>query len=65
MPFLSNCASQQDVQNLNYHVRSINKKLNDMKINTVDQMQQRQATSSGQLDQLQTELESLCAQVGG
>lgn len=56
MPFLSHCASQQDVQTLNYHVRSINKKLDDMKVNTVDQMQQRQALSSGQLDQLQAEI---------
>ena len=56
MPFLTHCASQQDVQNLNYHVRSINKKLDDMKVNTVDQMQQRQAMSSGQLDQLQTDI---------
>jgi len=56
IPLLSNCASQQDVQNLNYHVRSINKKLEDMKVNTVDQMQQRQASSSGQLDQLQADI---------
>jgi tol-pal system protein YbgF len=56
IPLLSNCASQQDVQSLNYHVRSINKKLEDMKVNTVDQMQQRQATSSGQLDQLQADI---------
>ncbi len=53
---LSSCASQQDVQALNYHVRSINKKLDDMKVNTVDQMQQRQAMSSGQLDQLQVDI---------
>ncbi len=56
MPLLSNCASQQDVQNLNYHIRTINKKLEDMKVNTVDRMQQRQASSSGQLDQLQSDL---------
>lgn len=55
-PLLSNCASQKDVQNLNYHVRSINKKLENMKVNTVDQMQQRQATSSSQLDQLQSDM---------
>lgn len=56
VPFLSNCASQQDVQNLNYNVRSVNKKIDDMKLNTVDQMQQRQAMSSGQLDQLQADI---------
>ncbi len=56
MPLLTQCASEQDVKNLNYHVRSINKKLDDMKVNTVDQMQQRQAMSSGQLDQLQVDI---------
>jgi TolA-binding protein len=56
MPLLSHCASQDDVQALNYHVRSINKKLDDMKNNTVGQMQQRQAMSSGQLDQLQADI---------
>ncbi len=56
MPLLSNCASQDDVTNLNYNVRTINKKIDDMKVNTVDQMQQRQATSSGQLDQLQSDI---------
>ena len=56
LPLLSSCASQQDVQTLGYHVRSINKKLDDMKVNTVDQMQQRQADSSGVLDQIQSDL---------
>ncbi len=56
VPFLSSCASQQDITTLNYHVRSINKKLDDMKVNTVDQMQQRQASSSGMLDQLQADI---------
>lgn len=56
MPFLTHCASQKDVQNLNYNVRSVNKKIDDMKLNTVDQMQQRQAMSSGQLDQLQADI---------
>jgi TolA-binding protein len=56
IPLISSCASQQEVQTLSYHVRSINKKLDDMKVNTVGQMQQRQADSSGTLDQIQTEL---------
>ncbi len=56
MPFLTHCASQQEVDTLKYHIRSMNKKLDDMKVNTVDQMQQRQATSSGQLDQLQGDI---------
>ncbi len=56
MPFLTQCASQQELDTLKYHVRLINKKLDDMKVNTVDQMQQRQASSSGQLDQLQNDI---------
>ncbi len=56
MPFFSSCASQDDVHNLNYNVSSINKKLTDMQTNTVDQIQQRQASSSGLLDQLQTDI---------
>lgn len=56
MPFLTQCASQQEVDTLKHHVRIINKKLDDMKENTVGQMQQRQASSSGQLDQLQNDI---------
>lgn len=56
LPLLSSCASNQDVQALNYHVRSINKKLDDMKLNTVDQLQQRQADSSGLVEQIQRDL---------
>lgn len=56
LPLLSSCASNQDVKTLNYHVRSINKKLDDMKLNTVDQLQQRQADSSGLVDQIQRDL---------
>jgi TolA-binding protein len=63
MPFLTHCASQQDVQSLNYNVRSINKKLDDMKVNTVDQLQQRQAFSSGQVDQLQGDILKLKSQL--
>lgn len=59
LPLLSSCASNQDIQTLNYHVRSINKKLDDMKLNTVDQLQQRQADSSGLVDQIQSDLLAL------
>lgn len=59
LPFISNCASNQDVKTLNYHVRSVNKKLDDMKVNTVDQLQQRQADSSGHVDQIQSDLLAL------
>ncbi len=63
MPFLTHCASQDDVKTLNYHVRSLNKKVEDMKDNTVDQMQQRQASSSGLIDQLQADILQLRSQL--
>ena len=63
IPLLSSCASQQEVQTLSYHVRTINKKIDDMKVNTVGQMQQRQADSSGVLDDIQKELLELKAKL--
>lgn len=63
MPFLTHCASQDDVKTLNYHVRTLNKKVEDMKDNTVGQMQQRQASSSGLIDQLQADILKLRSQL--
>jgi TolA-binding protein len=62
MPFLTNCATQNDVNSLNYHVRALNKKVEEMKDNTVGQMQQRQANSSGLIDQLQADILQLRSQ---
>ncbi|CAG0902350.1 unnamed protein product, partial [Cyprideis torosa] len=45
-----------EVKDLNYQLRVVNKKLEDMRMGTVDQMQQRQAASSNQLDSLKQEL---------
>lgn len=55
-PFLIQCASQGDVNKLNYQLRIVNKKLEDMKMGTVDKMQQRQAASSSQIDDLRNEI---------
>ncbi len=55
-PFLVQCASQDDVQHLNYQLRVVNKKLEDMKKETVGQMQKRQAASSSQMDQFEREI---------
>ncbi|HKJ64224.1 MAG TPA: tol-pal system protein YbgF [Desulfopila sp.] len=55
-PLLTQCASQTDVNKLNYQLRVVNKKLEDMKQGTVDQMQQRQAASTSQLDGLRQEI---------
>ncbi len=64
IPFLSSCATQQDVDALNYHVRSLNKKIEALKGDpTVDQMQKRQASSSSQIDQLQADILRLKGQL--
>ncbi len=55
-PFLIQCASQGDINKLNYQLRIVNKKVDDMKIGTVGQMQKRQAASSSQIDEVKKEV---------
>ena len=55
-PLLMQCATQKEVQSLNYQLRVVNKKLEDMKKQTVTEMQQRQAASSSQIDELEEEI---------
>jgi len=62
-PFLMQCASQNDVNKLNYQLRVVNKKVDDMKMDTVGQMQQRQAASSSQIDELRREILVLKGQI--
>lgn len=58
-PFLVQCASQEEVKTLSYQLRAVNKKLEDMQANTVGEMQKKQASSSGQLNELQQEILAL------
>ncbi|MFH2122013.1 MAG: tol-pal system protein YbgF [Pseudomonadota bacterium] len=58
-PFLVQCASQDEVRTLSYQLRAVNKKLEDMQANTVDKMQKKQASSAGQLTEMQQELLAL------
>lgn len=58
-PFLLQCASQTEVRDLQYQLRIVNKKLEDMKANTVGQIQKRQADSSGQMSQMEQEIMTL------
>jgi tol-pal system protein YbgF len=58
-PFLVQCASQEEVRTLSYQLRAVNKKLEDMQANTVGEMRKKQATSSGQLNEMQQELLAL------
>lgn len=62
-PFLLQCATQNEVQNLQYQLRIMNKKLEDMKVNTVSDLQKRQADSSGQMSQLEQEIMTLKSQL--
>ena len=52
-PFLVQCATQTDVDDLRYQLRIVNKKIEDMKTTTVGQLQKRQAANSGQVDQVE------------
>jgi tol-pal system protein YbgF len=63
VPFLVQCASQQDLEQVRYQLRIVNKKLEDMKANTVDQLQKRQAAASGQVDQVEQDILSLKSQL--
>ena len=62
IPFLVQCASQNDVEELRYQLRIVNKKLEDMKSTTVP-LQKRQAAASGQMDQLEKEILELRGQL--
>lgn len=58
-PFLIQCATQDEVRTLSYQLRAVNKKVEDMQANTVGDIQKKQATSSGQLNELQQEILAL------
>jgi len=58
-PFLVQCARQDEVKTLSYQLRAVNKKLEDMQANTVGEMQRKQASSSGQLNEMQQEILAL------
>lgn len=62
-PFLIQCATKDDIQVLNYRIRDLNKKVEDMKANTVGEMRKRQADSSGQLDDLHRDMLELKSQL--
>jgi len=62
-PFLVQCAAQQDVDEIRYQLRIVNKKIDDMKSTTVGQLQKRQAAANGQMDQLEKDLLELRSQL--
>lgn len=62
-PLLVSCASQTDVEDLRYQLRIVNKKIEDMKSDTVDRLQKRQAAASGQMDQLEQDIMQVKSQL--
>jgi len=62
-PFLVQCATQTDLNELRYQLRIVNKKIEDMKSNTVGQLQKRQAAASGQVDQVEQDILELKSQL--
>ncbi len=61
-PFLVQCASQNDVDELRYQLRIVNKKVEDMKTTTAP-LQRHQAATSGQMDQFEKEILELKGQL--
>ena len=62
-PFLVQCASQSDLDDIRYQLRIVNKKLEDMKSNQVNQLQKRQAMATGQMDQFENEILAVKSQL--
>lgn len=62
-PLLSQCATRTDLEQVRYQLRIVNKKLEDMKATTVDQLQKRQALASGQVEQLEQDIMKLRGQL--
>lgn len=56
---LTQCATQDEVQNLQHQLRAVNQKLEDVKSNTVGQMQKKQASSVSKLDQVEDETQRI------
>jgi len=62
LPFLMQCASQSDVNDLRNQIRIVNKKVEDMRTSTVP-LQKKQAAAFGQIDQVEKELLELKGQL--
>ncbi|HHO47607.1 MAG TPA: tetratricopeptide repeat protein [Desulfobacteraceae bacterium] len=56
---LCQCASKNEIRDLNYQIRAVNQKVEDVRGTTVDQMQKRQASSVSRIDEVQNEVVQL------
>ena len=60
---LSQCATQDEVRKLNYQIRTVNQKVEEVKSSTANQMQKGQASSVNRIDSMATETQQLRALV--
>ena len=60
---LCQCATRDDVRKLNYQVRAVNQRVEEVKSTTVDQIQKRQASSVSKIDQVDEALMQLNARL--
>ncbi len=58
---LTQCAGQDEIRKLNYQIRSVNQKVEEIKAKTVSKMQQRQASSVNKIVAIQDESQQLRA----
>ena len=49
-PLLVQCASQDELNQIHYQLRQLNKKVNELETVTIDNLQKRQASSASQMD---------------
>jgi tol-pal system protein YbgF len=54
-PLLVQCASQDELNQIHYQLRQLNKKVVELETSTIDNLQKRQASSASQMDQLYKE----------
>lgn len=60
---LTGCATTSEVNNLKRQIRMLNRKVVEMKSNTVDHIEKRQASTSGYMSKLQDDIDQLRSQV--
>lgn len=60
---LCQCATQDDVRDLSYQIRAVNKKVEDVQNSAVDQIQKRQASSVNRIDTIQNDFMQLQSKV--
>lgn len=62
-PFVMQCASMSDVEDIRRQITAVNKKIELVKSNTVGEMQKRQAVALNQMDQLEQQMLELRSQL--